>query len=63
MFLTNAGAIPPGTLIHSDSKARRIPMDIQSLEGIDDYSGTVSIEFPFPLEVETTVEFIQIVTK
>jgi len=63
MFLTNAGAIPPGTLIHSDSKARRIPMDIQSLEGIEDYSGTVSIEFPFPLEVETTVEFIQIVTK
>jgi hypothetical protein len=38
-------------------------MDIQSLEGIEDYSGTVSIEFPFPLEVETTVEFIQIVTK
>jgi hypothetical protein len=63
LFLTNATALPPGTLIHSDSRTSRIPANIQSLEGIDDYSGTISIEFPFPLEVATTVEFIQIVIK
>jgi hypothetical protein len=30
LFLTNAGQLPPGTLIQSDSRARRIPFDIQS---------------------------------
>lgn len=63
LFLTNAGALPPGTLIHSDSRARVIPNDVQSLEGIEDYSGTISVEFPYPLDVETTMEFIQIVIK
>jgi hypothetical protein len=63
LFLTNAGQLPPGTLIQSDSRARRIPFDIQSQEGIEDYTGTISIEFPQPLEVSTTLEFIQIVTK
>lgn len=63
MFLTNPGQLPPGTLIQSDSRARRIPFDIQSLEGIEDYSGTISIEFPQSLEAMTTLEFIQIVTK
>lgn len=63
LFLTNAGVLPPGTLIHSDSRARRIPLDVQSLEGIEDYSGTISVEFPLPLEVDTTMEFIQIVIK
>ncbi len=63
MFLTNPGQLPPGTLIQSDSRSRRIPFDIQSLEGIEDYSGTISIEFPQSLEAMTTLEFIQIVTK
>ena len=63
LFLTNAAALPPGTLIHSDSRARVIPSDVQLLEGIEDYSGTISVEFPFPLEVDTTMEFIQIVIK
>jgi hypothetical protein len=63
LFLTNPGQLPPGTLIQSDSRARRIPFDIQSLEGIEDYSGTISIEFPQSLEAMTTLEFIQIVTK
>jgi hypothetical protein len=63
LFLTNPGQLPPGTLIQSDSRARRIPFDIQSLEGIEDYSGTITIEFPQSLEAMTTLEFIQIVTK
>ncbi len=63
LFLTNPGQLPPGTLIQSDSRSRRIPFDIQSLEGIEDYSGTISIEFPQSLEAMTTLEFIQIVTK
>ena len=63
LFLTNAGALPPGTLIHSDSRARVIPYDVQSLEGIEDYSGTISVDFPFPLDVNTTMEFIKIVIK
>lgn len=63
MFLTNPEQLPPGTLIQSDSRSRRIPFDIQSLEGIEDYSGTISIEFPQSLEAMTTLEFIQIVTK
>jgi hypothetical protein len=63
LFLTNPEQLPTGTLIQSDSRARRIPFDIQSLEGIEDYSGTISIEFPQSLEAMTTLEFIQIVTK
>lgn len=63
LFLTNAAVLPPGTLIHSDLRARVIPIDVQSLEGIEDYSGTISVKFPLPLEVDTTIEFIQIVIK
>lgn len=63
MYLTNPEKLPAGTLIHSDCRVRRIPADISSLEGIEDYSGTVSIELPAPLDVATTLEFIQIVIK
>jgi len=63
LFLTNPGQLPPGTLIQSDSRARKIPFDIQSLEGIEDYSGTISIAFQQYQEVTTTLEFIQIVLK
>lgn len=63
MFLTNPEQLPPGTLIHSDCRARRIPEDIKLLEAVEDYSGTVSIELPSPLKVAKTIEFIQIVIK
>lgn len=63
IFLTNPEKLPAGTLIHSDCRVRRIPADISSLEGIEDYSGTVSIELPAPLDIATTLEFIQIVIK
>ncbi len=63
LFLMNAAVLPPGTLIHSDSRARVIPSDVQSLEGIEDYSGTITFKLPIPLRVATTMEFIQIVIK
>jgi hypothetical protein len=63
LYLTNPEMLPEGTLIHSDCRARRIKPDINILEGIDDYSGSISIELPAPLEKSKTIEFIQIVTK
>ena len=63
MFLTNPEQLPTGTLIHSDCRATRIPADISLLKGIEDYSGTVSIELPAPLDSSKTIEFIQIVIK
>jgi hypothetical protein len=63
LYLTNPQKLPVGTLIHSDCRVRRIPADIKMLEGIEDYSGTITIELPKPLKYSKTIEFIQIVIK
>jgi hypothetical protein len=63
LFLANPQQLPVGTLIHSDCRTRRIPVDINTLQGLEDYSGTISIQFPEPLTEEKTIEFIQIVIK
>lgn len=61
LFLTNAEQLPVGTLIHSDCRARIIPKDMERLQGIEDYTGTISIQFPEPLKESRTIEFIQII--
>lgn len=61
LFLSNPQQLPVGTLIHSDCRARVIPDDIDTLEGLEDYSGTISLKFPEPLIENKTIEFIQII--
>lgn len=61
LFLTNPQQLPMGTLIHSDCRAKVIPPDINSLEALEDYTGTISIHFPEPLTESKTIEFIQII--
>lgn len=60
LFLIKPDQLPVGTLIVSESRARVIPSDVSQIQGIEDYSGLVSIKLPAPPIENKTVEFIQI---
>lgn len=60
LFLTKPEQLPVGTRIVSDCRAKIIPADVSQIEGVEDYSGLVTIQLPAPPVAQTTVEFIQI---
>lgn len=60
LFLIKPDQLPAGTRIVSESRARVIPSDASLLQGIEDYSGLVSIKLPAAPAENKTIEFIQI---
>lgn len=63
LILTNASALPIGTRIISDSNSVEIDASQQSLEGLEQFSGLISIELPPQTTFFPVIEFIQIVKK
>lgn len=61
LLLTNASALPIGTRIISDSNSVEIDASQQSLEGLEQFSGLISIELPPQTAFFPVIEFIQIV--
>jgi hypothetical protein len=60
LFLIKPDQLPIGTRIVSESRARVIPSDVTQIQGIEDYSGLVSIKLPVAPTEQKTIEFIQI---
>lgn len=60
LFLIKPDQLPVGTRIVSESRARVIPSDVSQIQGIEDYSGLVTIKLPAAPTEKKTVEFIQI---
>lgn len=60
LFLIKPDQLPVGTRIVSECRARVIPPDVSQIEGIEDYSGLVSIKLPAAPSQKKTIEFIQI---
>jgi hypothetical protein len=60
LFLIKPDQLPVGTRIVSESRARIIPNDVSQIQGIEDYSGLVSVKLPVVPTAQKTIEFIQI---
>lgn len=60
LFLLSPSALPVGTRLVSESRIKIIEANSAQLEGIEDFSGLLTIELPdLPLD-KKTIEFIEI---
>ena len=58
LFLLNASVLPIGTRFLSDTNVFDI-VEAQSLEGLEEFSGLLTVTFPTALERPLGLEFIQ----
>jgi len=59
LFLLNASVLPIGTRFLSDTNVFDI-VQAQSLEGLEEFSGLLTVTFPAVLERPLGLEFVQI---